>query len=146
MPKSSRITRTESTLAPRCKRLYDVTQSEKLSGLSSRGIATFPYSLCRPNSPPSKLPPFPPLCPLKASPSIHSRRKSLSFISSTSVSLVCSCASCLLKANRVGILVIYRDSSTSLSSDHGSMIKPSSYHAPCICFAVSIHKDYAFNS
>ncbi len=122
--KSCRITCPENTLARGCKRLYaevEIAYEEPLRKIpltmlnletgiqhfESRGLATSVFLYFIPKSPPKNPPPLPPLCPLMASSSIHSRRKSLSFISSTLVSLVCSCASCLLKANKVGILVIY---------------------------------------
>ena len=90
---------------------YTLLGLEIVSSLG--GLATSsPYF--SPNSPPNNPPPIPPPSPLMASSSIHKRRKSLSFISSTLVSLVCSCASCLLKANSVGILVIYMHSLMSV--------------------------------
>jgi hypothetical protein len=58
----------------------------------------------QPNKPPPPAPPF--LPPLRASVSSHSRKKSLFFISSGLTSLVSNCASCLLKASNVGMLVM----------------------------------------
>lgn len=114
---------------------------EKASSFQGLATSFFPYF--SPKRPPNNPPPLPPLSPLMASPSIHSRRKSLSFISATLVSLVCSCASCLLKANRVGILVIYIDSLMSLSSVMLPLVRPSSDHTPYIYFSVSTYKDCA---
>lgn len=109
---------------------------------SLHGLVTSFSHYFSPKSPPNSPPPFPPFSPLNASSSIHSRRKSLSFISSTLVSLVCSCASCLLKASRVGILVIYTLINVFVP-DHEPLGKFSSKSAPDIYFWVSTYKDCA---
>lgn len=65
-----------------------------------------------PNKPPKRLPPVPPPPPsplLLASRSIHSVRNFLLLMSSTFVTLVSSCGSCLSNAIKVGIEVICSD-------------------------------------
>ena len=64
------------------------------------------YGFETPKIPPRNPPPEPPEPPLLASSSIHILRNSLSFISSTFVIIVFSCASCLLKLSSVGIELI----------------------------------------
>lgn len=70
-----------------------------------------------PNNPlnkPPLPPPAPPAPPRWASSWIHSLRNSRSFISSTLVTFVPSCASCRLKDKRVGIDLIYALRSASI--------------------------------
>lgn len=83
-------------------------------------LRSFPFQY-RPNNAPNRLPPARPAPPLLASVSNHCLRNCLSFICSGLVSLVSSCASCLLNARRVGIeLIIYVTPKSPMSTESSS--------------------------